>query len=181
MEESGMRPRWVHLANSAAAFLLPRSRYDMIRVGNVVLGLRIRIDQPLPDGYRPALTWKVQLASSRRLPAGWTVGYGASYITPHEEIIGVIPVGYGDGLRRVPGNQIIIDGMKCPVVGRLCLDQMMVRLPHPYPMGEEVVIIGKQGNSSIWVHDLAALYQTSQVDVTTLIHKRVPRIYVQKN
>jgi alanine racemase len=181
MEESGMRPRWVHLANSAAAFLLPRSRYDMIRVGNVVLGLRIRIDQPLPDGYRPALTWKAQLASSRRLPAAWTVGYGASYITPHEEIIGVIPVGYGDGLRRVPGNQVIIDGMKCPVVGRLCLDQMMVRLPHPYPMGEEVVIIGKQGNSSIWVHDLAALYQTSQVDVTTLIHKRVPRIYVQKN
>jgi alanine racemase len=55
---------------------------------------------------------------------------------------------------------------------------MMVRLPRPYPMGEEVVIIGEQGGTSIWVHDLADLYQTSQVDVTTLIHKRVPRIYV---
>jgi alanine racemase len=55
---------------------------------------------------------------------------------------------------------------------------MMVRLPRLYPMGEEVLIIGQQGDSAIWVHDLAALYQTSQVDVTTLIHKRVPRIYL---
>lgn len=177
LETAGLRPRWVHLANSAAAFFLPRSRYDMIRVGNVVLGLRIRIDQALPNSYRPALTWKAQLATSRLLPAGSTVGYGASYVTPHDQFIGVIPVGYGDGLRRLPGNQVIIGGMKCPVVGKLSLDQMMVRLPHPYPLGEEVVIIGQQGDSSLWVHDLAALYNTSQVDITTLINTRVPRVY----
>lgn len=179
MEESGLRPRWAHLANSAAAFYQPQSRYDMVRVGNVVLGLRIRIDQPLPGSYRPALTWKAQLASCRLLPTGWSVGYGRGYVTPHEELIGVIPVGYGDGLRRLPGNEIIIDGIKCPVVGRLCLDQLMVRLPRPYPMGEEVVLIGQQGDSSIWLHDLAALYQTSQVDLTSLIHSRVPRIYIR--
>jgi alanine racemase len=178
MKEFGLRPRWVHLANSAAAFYQPQSRYDLVRVGNVILGLRIRIDQALPDSYRPVLTWKAQLASCRLLPTGWNVGYGASYITPHKEHIGVIPAGYGDGLRRLPGNQIIIDGIKCSVVGRMCLDQLMVRLPRSYPMGEEVVIIGQQGDSSIWVHDLAALYQTSQVDITTLIHWRVPRIYV---
>jgi alanine racemase len=179
MEEAGLRPRWVHLANSAAAFYQPQSRYDMVRAGNVVLGLRIRIDQPLPDYYRPALTWKAGLASCRLLPAGWNVGYGQGYTTPHEEFIGVIPVGYGDGLRLVPGNQIIIDGIKCPVVGRLCLDQLMVRLPHSYPLGEEVVIIGQQGDSSLWIHDLAALYQISQVDFATLIHSRVPRIYTR--
>lgn len=178
LEESGLRPRWVHLANSAAAFFLPRSRYDMVRVGNVVLGLRIRIDQPLANWYQPALTWKAQLASCRLLPAGWTVGYGASYRISREEWIGVIPVGYGDGLRRVPGNHVIIAGTKCPVVGKLCLDQMMVRLPRSHPMGQEVVIVGAQGDSSIWVHDLARLYHTSQVDITTLIHPRVPRIYV---
>jgi alanine racemase len=178
MEEFGLRPRWVHLANSAAAFFLPQSRYDMVRVGNVILGLRIRIDQPLPDSYQPVLTWKAQLASCRLLPAGWNVGYGANHITPHEEFIGVISVGYGDGLRRLAGNQIILDGIKCPVVGNMCLDQLMVRLPRALPMGEEVVIIGQQGDSSLWVHDLAVLYQTSQVDFTTLIHRRVPRIYV---
>ena len=178
LEECGLRPQWVHLANSAAAFFLPHSRYDMVRVGNVVLGLRIRVDQPLPEPYRPALTWKAQLASCRLLPAGWSVGYGASYRTRGQEYIGVIPVGYGDGLRRLPGNQVIIDGIKCPVVGKLCLDQMMVRLPNHYPMGKEVTLIGQQGEASIWVHDLAALYQTSQVDITTLKHHRVPRIYV---
>jgi alanine racemase len=150
----------------------------MVRVGNVVLGLRIRIDKSLPNYYRPALTWKAGLASCRLLPTDWNVGYGLSYVTPHEELIGVIPVGYGDGLRRGPGNQIIIDGIKCPVVGRLCLDQLMVRLPRPYPLGEEVVIIGQQGNSSLWIHDLAALYGISQVDFATLIHSRVPRIYI---
>lgn len=178
LDEAGLRPHWVHLANSAAAFYLPRSRYDMVRVGNVVLGLRIRVDQPLPNYYQPALTWKAQLASCRLLPAGWNVGYGADYITSHEELIGVIPVGYGDGLRRLSGSQIIIDGIKCPVVGRVCLDQLMVRLPRPYPMGEEVVIIGQQGNASQWVHDLAVLYGISQADFTTLIHSRVPRVYV---
>ena len=180
LQENNLRPRWVHLANSAAAFYLPETRYDMVRVGNVVLGLRIRIDQPLPAHYRPALRWKAQLASCRRLPAGAGVGYGHTYTTASEEIIGVVPVGYGDGLRRVAGNQVIIGGEKHPVVGRLCLDQLMVRLPRAYPLGEEVVIVGQQGDSSIWVHDLAALYQTSQVDFTTLIHHRVPRIYVRE-
>ena len=177
LESAGMRPRWVHVANSAAAFYLPHSRHDMVRVGNVVLGLRIRLDKPLPAYYRPALTWKARLAASRLLPAGWNVGYGTDYITTHDEVIGVVPAGFGDGLRRVPGNQVIIGGVKCPVVGRLCLDQMMIRLPHPYPMGEEVVIIGGQGASSQWVHDLAQLYKISQVDLTSLIHSRVPRIY----
>lgn len=178
MEQAALRPRWVHLANSGAAFFLPQTRYDMVRVGNVVLGLRIRIDLALPNYYRPALTWKAQLASCRDLPEGWGVGYGQTYITKSNEIIGIVPVGFGDGLRRVPGNQVLIGGQKSSVVGRLCLDQSMVRLEKHYPMGEEVVIIGKQGNSALWVHDLAALYQISQVDFTTLIHRRVPRIYI---
>ena len=178
LQENGLRPRWVHLANSAAAFYLPQTRYDMMRVGNVLLGLRIRIDRPLPEHYRPALSWKAKLASCRRLPAGWGVGYGQTYTTSNPEWIGVVPAGYGDGLRRTPGNQVIIGGQKCPVVGLVCLDQLMVRLPHAYPMGEEVVIVGQQGNQAIRVHELAALYQTTQVDFTTLIHERVPRIYV---
>lgn len=181
LQENDLRPRWVHLANSAAAFYLPQTRYDLVRVGNVVLGLRIRMDRPLPEHYRPALRWKARLAACRRLPAGWGVGYGQTYITSGDEIIGVVPVGYGDGLRRVPGNQVLIGGEKRPVVGRLCLDQLMVSLPRPYPVGEEVVIVGQQGNASIWVHDLAALYRTTQVDFTTLIHSRIPRVPVCYN
>ena len=149
----------------------------MVRVGNVVLGLRIRIDRPLPAHYRPALTWKARLASCRVLPAGWGVGYKQTYKASGEEITGVVPVGFGDGLRRVPGNQVIIGGQKAPMVGMLSLDQSTVRLPGHYPPGEELVIIGAQGGASIRVHDLASLYGISQVDFTTLINRRVPRIY----
>ncbi len=177
LQAVGMRPKWIHLANSAGGFYLPQARYDMARIGNVCLGLRIRVDTPLPDHYRPALRWKAHLAACRQLPAGWGVGYGQTYHTSGDELIGVVPAGFGDGLRRVPGNQVLIGGRRAPVVGRLSLDQMMVRLPQAFRPGEEVVIIGEQGDKSIWVHDLARLYQISQVDFTSLIHARVPRIY----
>lgn len=177
MESEGMRPRWVHLANSAAAYWLPETRYDLVRVGNVVLGMRISIDRPLPEAYRPVLSWKARLGSCRVLPEGWGVGYGQTYVTERDELIGVIPVGYGDGLRRVPGNQVLIGGERCPVVGRSCLDQSMVRLPRPFPVGEEVVVVGSQGGEAIWFHDLAALYKTTQVDISTHLHSRVPHIY----
>ncbi|HWQ08508.1 MAG TPA: alanine racemase [Holophaga sp.] len=176
---NGLRPRWAHLANSAAAFLMPRTRHDLVRVANVVVGVRIRPDLPLPACYRPAMTWKARLASCRRLPAGWGVGYGHTYHTAGEELIGVVPVGYGDGLKRVPGHTVLVGGQRCPVVGRLCLDQLMVRLPQPFPIGEEVVLIGRQGREEIRLHDLAILCATSQVDCSTSIHARVPRIYLR--
>ncbi len=178
LEAAGLRPRWVHLANSGAATFLPQTRFDLVRIGNLVLGLRIRVDTELPEYYRPVLSWKARLAACRLLPAGWGVGYGQTYITPVDEWIGVVPVGYGDGLRRVPGNRVLVGGEVCPVVGRLCLDQLMVRLPRAFPPGEPVVIIGQQAGQAIRVHDLARLYQTSQVDVTSLIHSRVPRLSV---
>ena len=177
LKAAGLCPKWIHLANSAAAFYLPETRHNLVRVGNVVLGLRIRIDQPLPAHYRPALSWKARLAACRLLPADWGVGYGPAYTTRAQELIGVVPAGYGDGLRRTPGNQVLIGGEKLPVVGGLCLDQLMVRLPRAYAPGEEVVLIGEQGSQSIRVHDLAALYGTSQVDITTHLHQRLPRIY----
>lgn len=177
MEAAGLRPPWAHLANSAAAFHMPAARHDLVRVANVVLGMRIRSDLALDPKYRPVLAWKARLASCRRLPPGWGVGYGQTYVTGREELVGVVPVGYGDGLRRVPGNQVLIGGERCPVLGLLCLDQLMVRLPRPFPEGEEVVVIGAQGGEAIGLHDLALLYGTSQPDIATHLHPRVPRIH----
>jgi alanine racemase len=178
LEAAGLRPRWAHLANSAAAFMRPGSRHDLVRVANVVLGLRIHADLDLDPAYRPVLAWKARLASCRLLPAGWGVGYGQTYVTPREELVGVVPVGYGDGLRRVPGNQVLVAGERCPVLGRLCLDQIMVRLPRPFPEGEEVVLIGRQGDAAIGLHDLATLCGTTQPDIATHLHPRVPRRYL---
>jgi alanine racemase len=178
LEGASLRPRWAHLANSAAAYFLPRTRHDLVRVGNVILGIRIRPDRPLPVQYRPALAWKAQLVSCRRLPGGWGVGYGQTYVTRGDEFVGVVPVGYGDGLARVPGHHVLIGGERCPVVGQLCLDQLMVRLPRPFPVGEEVVLVGRQGAESIGLHELAILCRMTQVDCSTRIHARVPRITV---
>lgn len=178
MEAAGLRPRWTHLANSAAAFGLPETRHDLVRVGNVGLGMRIRPDRPLPAGYQPALSWKAQLAACRLLPAGWGVGYGQTYVTAQEEWVGVIPVGYGDGLPRSEGHAVLVGGRRCPVLGRSCLDQSMIRLEQPFPEGEEVVLIGSQGSESIGIHDLALLHRTTQVDITSRIHHRVPRVHL---
>ncbi len=178
LQSASLRPRWAHLANSAGVYALPEAHFDMLRAGNLCLGLRISLDDPLPPGFRPAMTWKARLAACRRLPPGWGVGYGSTYITQGEEWIGAIPVGYGDGLRRVPGNRVLIGGQSFPTVGRLSLDSLAVRLPRAYPVGEEVVIIGRQGEQEIGVHDLAGLYGVTQSDLCTHIHARVPRLVV---
>jgi alanine racemase len=94
-------------------------------------------------------------------------------------LIGVIPVGYADGYRRVPGNSVLINGVKAPIVGRVCMDQFMVKLenvPNPQ-VGDEVVLIGQQGDQAITADDIARVWDTINYEVTCGIGARVPRIY----
>ncbi|HWR64554.1 MAG TPA: alanine racemase, partial [Bellilinea sp.] len=129
LQEVGQRPRWAHLGNSAAAFGLPAARFDLVRVGTALLGLKPFYFDPFPPELRRVISWKAQIASCRRLPAGWGVSYGHEYVTSGAEWIATLPVGYGDGFRRLPGNQVLIAGQRIPVVGRVCNDMCMVRLP----------------------------------------------------
>lgn len=179
IEETGIHPRWIHLSNSAGNLTQPDARFNLVRAGSGITGLHMLNRRPYPKEMRRALTWKVKLGSCKILPKGWGIGYGQLYHTSSDEWIGVIPVGYGDGLRRTMNNEVLIGGERVPVVGRVCMDQTMIRLPHAYPFGQEVVIIGQQGNESIWPEDLAARWNTSQVDVTAMINLRVPRIYTR--
>ncbi|MDR3575399.1 MAG: alanine racemase [Anaerolineaceae bacterium] len=180
LHEDGIYPRWLHLSNTAGTLVHPEARFTMTRAGSAVVGIwPFNYDLPYPEYLRPALTWKARLASCKILPAGWAIGYGQIYPLTQDELIGVIPVGYGDGFRRTAGNEVIIGGQKVPVRGRLCMDQTMIHLPKKYPFGEEVVLIGKQGDARIRLEDLALRYDTSQVDVSTGINIRVPRIYVR--
>ena len=177
LKEAGLLPKWVHLANSAGAYYEADSYFNMVRAGSAVTGIKFRDDQPYPDDLCRCLTWKAKLASCKVLKKGWGVGYGLTYTTSEDEIIGSIPVGYGDGYRRGMGNEVLIDGQRIPVVGRECMDQTMLRLPKEYPIGTEVVLIGTQGNESIYLEDVAQKWDTVEVDVTTIINQRVPRIY----
>jgi alanine racemase len=180
LKAEGICPRWVHLSNTAGTLVHPEARFTMVRAGSAVLGIwPFNYDLPYPAFLRPALTWKARLASCKLIPAGWGIGYGQIYTLKENELIGVIPVGYGDGFRRTSGNEVIIGGQKVPVRGRVCMDQTMIHLPKPYPLGEEVVIVGQQGAERIRLEDLSIRYNTPQVDVATMINFRVPRVYVR--
>jgi alanine racemase len=178
LEEAGLRPPYVHLANSAAAYALPEARFDLVRAGSAIVGLRPFYYAAFPANMRRSLRWQAQLAACKRLPAGWNISYGQEYQVNGEEWIGVIPVGYGDGLRRQPGNQVLIEGQRLPIVGRICIDQCMVRLPRPMAIGSLVTLIGQQGNEAIYVEELVQRWHSSEAGVTSGISGRVPRCYV---
>jgi alanine racemase len=178
VREVGINPAWLHMANSAAAMGWAPSYQTMTRPGSVLVGIRPFYFLPFPPELRRVLTWKVRLASCRTLPAGWGISYGQTYHTQTEEIIGVLPVGYADGFRRVDNNEVLIDGQRVPVVGRVCADACMVRLPRVYPEGTEVVLLGRQGLEAIEIEDLSSRWKISQADVTASINSRVERIYL---
>lgn len=179
MHASGLRPRLIHAANSAAGLTRPSACFDMVRVGIAMYGLNPSRDCPLPPGFRPALSWKAALTQVRRTPRGRGVSYGHVYITTGEELIGVAPVGYGDGYRRVSGNRVLVGGRVVPVVGRVCMDQIMLQLdavPEARP-GDEVVLIGEQGGQRITVDDLAECWGTFNYEVVCGLSARVTRLY----
>ncbi len=167
----------LHAANSAAALNIPESRMGLVRVGIAMYGLHPSAEAPLPEGFRPALTWKAQLASCKELPKGHGVSYGHEYVTRRREIIGTIPLGYADGFRRARPNTVLIRGARAPVVGRVCMDQCMVRLPALLPLGTEVVLIGRQGNQVISAEEVAVRWDTNNYEVVTGLSARVPRLY----
>lgn len=180
LEVDGVRPPLAHASNSAAAIAHPEARFDLVRAGVAVYGLNPSRHCRLPDGFRPALSWKARLISVRRYPAGTGVSYGHAYVTRREERIGVVPVGYGDGYRRTEGNQVLVRGRRAPVVGRVCMDQVMVQLDGvpEAAAGDEVVILGSQGEASITADDVAATWATIPYEVVCAVSARVPRVYL---
>jgi len=179
LRSAGLCPPLVHSANSAGIFYHSRSYFDIVRSGIAIYGLHPSPEAPLPDGFRPALAWKVRLSSVKMLPAGHGVSYGASYTTRAEERIGVIPVGYADGFRRQRPQVVLLHGQRVPVVGRICMDQSMLQLDHlPDALpGDEVVIIGQQGEDAIWAEEVAERWQTNNYEVVCGLAARIPRIY----
>lgn len=179
LEEAGLRPPLVHAANSAAGLAYHNAWFDLVRVGIAMYGLRPSAARPLPGVIRPALSWESTLAMVKSLPVGRGVSYGHEYITTREERIGTVPVGYADGYRRVPGNEVLIGGRKVPVIGRVTMDQIMVNLDTvpEARVGDEVVLLGMQGSERLAAEDIAGRWGTINYEVTSGIARRVQRIY----
>lgn len=179
LTSAGLRPAWVHAANSAAGLTRPSAVFDLVRVGIALYGLHPSAECRLPEGFRPALTWKSQLTQIRTTPPGRGVSYGHVYTTRGQERIGVVPVGYGDGFRRVQGNRVLVGGRVVPVVGRVCMDQLMVQLDEvpEAKVGDEVVLIGKQGEAYLTAEDLGRTWGTFNYEVVCGLSARVERLY----
>ena len=180
LQKAGLQPATVHTANSAAIMNFPEAKFDLVRPGIAIYGLTPSPDMPLTDEFRPALTWKARLTSLRTLPPGHGVSYGHRYTTSDNERIGVIPLGYGDGFRRVPGQQALVRGQRVNVVGRVCMDQCMLQLDSvpEAQAGDEVVLLGSQGNHQITADDLAEKWGTINYEVVCGLADRLPRIYL---
>lgn len=181
LKEAGLHPGFVHAANSAAVINFPEAYFDMVRPGIAIFGLDPAPNTPLPDHFRPALTWKARLTSIRTFPPGHGISYGSVYVTKGEERIGVMPVGYGDGYRREPGQKVLVHGQEVDVVGRICMDQSMLQLdgiPDAVP-GDEVVLLGKQGDQRITAADLANRWGTVIYEVVCGLADRLPRLYYE--
>lgn len=175
----GIRPAWIHAANSAATLAFPQARFNMVRNGLAIYGVHPSPQVRLPSSFRPALSWKARLVSCKVLPPGWGVSYGMEYHTAGEETVGVIPVGYADGWRRNRSNVVLLHGKRVPVIGRVCMDQCMVKLPEGASLGTEVVLIGRQGEEEIPAEEVAARWGTINYEVITGISARMPRVYVR--
>jgi len=179
LKVGGFDFKYVHAANSAATLAYPETHLGMVRPGMAIYGLSPGGVALLP-GMRPAMTWKTTIAQVKRLPPGTFVGYGNTYKTRGEELIAVIPVGYADGFRRAPNHwgEVLVRGQRAPLVGRVSMDQTMINVTHieNVAIGDEVVLIGQQGEDQITAEMVAEKLGTSSYEVVSTILPRVPRV-----
>jgi Alr-MurF fusion protein len=181
LEQERLRPPIVHAANSAATLSLPQAHFDMVRPGIAIYGLDPSLDVRLPSGFRAALSFKTQVSQVKMLPAGECISYGCTYVTERPTKIAVLPVGYADGFRRAPANwgNVLIAGQEAPLLGRVCMDQCVIDVTHiaqEVRMGDEVVLIGRQGQATLTAEQVAERLGTINYEVVSEILARVPRV-----
>ena len=171
-------------ANSASIMVYPEIHYDACRPGIILYGLA-------PSGYlkgkvldlKPVMTVKAEIVNLKKVPAGTSVSYGRKFTSTGEETkIATIGIGYADGYSRLNSGKIsvLVGGIKCPVVGNICMDQCMIDVSAvpDVKLGDEVVILGKQGDQEISADDLAAINGTINYEITCCFDLRIPKVYI---
>jgi alanine racemase len=175
-----------HLANSAAIFDLPEAHCDAARPGIAIYGLKPSptIANPRVHDLKPVLEWQTRITYLKEVPAGTGLSYGHTFHTARPSLIATVPIGYGDGLSRRLSNNLalVVGGMRCAQVGDICMDQSLVdvtALRGRVQVGDEVVIIGQQGQAVVTVDELANKLGAINYEIVTSIAKRVPRIAIE--
>lgn len=181
-ERAGVRPQVRHLANSAGTLTVPEARYDLVRPGISVYGLSpsAQVGSARALGLRPAMTFAARLALVKRVPAGHGVSYGHRYVTAHETTLGLVPVGYADGVPRRGSNRLTLlaGGRRRTVSGNVCMDQFVVDLGgDPAAAGDEVLLFGPGDAGEPTADDWAEVLDTIAYEVVTGVGPRVRRTY----
>ncbi len=178
-------PRLRHIANSGAILQLPEAKFDMVRPGILLYGVYPSDDVQRTIQVTPALSWSSKVVYFKVTQPKHPVSYGSTWQSDVPTRVVTIPVGYGDGYFRAMSNkaQVIIRGVKLPQVGRICMDQMVVNLGTDGTgyNGDEVILIGQQGQQRISAEDLARWAGTIPYEILTNINTRVPRVYVKND
>ncbi|MFF2366994.1 alanine racemase [Streptomyces sp. NPDC058122] len=183
-EAQGVRPEVRHIANSPATLTLPESHFDLVRTGIAVYGI-----SPSPElgtsadfGLRPVMTLSASLALVKHVPAGHGVSYGHHYVTPGETTLGLVPVGYADGVPRHASGTgpVLVGGKWRTVAGRVAMDQFVVDLGGDEPQpGARAVLFGPGDEGEPTAEDWARAAGTIGYEIVTRIGTRVPRVYVK--
>jgi alanine racemase len=183
LEEAGLTIPIRHCSNSAGIIDNHGKDLDMVRAGIVIYGL-YPSDEVMKENVElePALALKSHVVFVKKVPAGTGISYGSTFVTDREMVIATVPVGYGDGYPRLLSNKgsVLIRGMRAPILGRVCMDQFMVDVTHipDIARGDEVTLIGKDGDLEVSADDIARLTGTISYEVVCDLGKRIPRFYV---
>ncbi|MCY9398358.1 alanine racemase [Bacillus haynesii] len=172
----------VHSSNSAAGLRFREQLFNAVRFGIGMYGLApsTEIKDELPFRLREVFSLHTELTHVKKIKKGESVSYGATYTAERDEWIGTVPVGYADGwLRRLAGTEVLIDGKRQKIAGRICMDQFMISLAEEYPVGTKVTLIGKQQDEWISVDEIAQNLQTINYEITCMISSRVPRMFLE--
>ncbi|WP_175638010.1 alanine racemase [Metabacillus schmidteae] len=174
----------IHCANSATGLKFPSKLYNAVRLGISMYGLSPSVDMKnsLPFTLEEAFSLQTKLVHVKKVPKGTKISYGATYEAMEDEWIGTLPIGYADGwIRKLRDSEVLILGQRFPLVGRICMDQCMVRLPYELPVGTKVTLIGKQDTQKISIDEVANRLDTINYEIPCMITSRVPRLYFKGN
>ena len=178
-----LKPRWIHVDNTAASVFDKKVHSDLVRFGIGIYGLNPSSNPTSPDldtviKLKPALSFVSELVQVHTIHKGQGVGYGSTYIADKDQIIGTVPVGYADGfIRKFQGFKIKVGSEYCPIVGRVCMDQLMVRLPYEMPVGTKVVLISNDPDAPNSIKKAADYVDSIHYEVACLLDDRLPRKY----
>ena len=179
-EAAGARPQLRHLANTPATLTLPQTWFDMVRSGGAVVGLST-LPGGAPDWLRPAMTIRTELVGVKRVPAGTAVSYGHRYLTSSEATIGLIPLGYNEGVPRHASNlaQVQVAGQRWTISGTVCMNQIMVDFgDQNVSPGDEVVLFGPGDSGEPTAQEWADTLGTLSYEIVTRFAGKVPRSYL---